>query len=113
MLVGERAEELTREEFVYRRVDRLCFKGKSQPVGVFIALSERAEPAPPWLAGYHAAIDRYRARHFEEAAAAFRAVDAAMGGGDFLCGMYAERCDAFAENPPGAEWDGSHTLTEK
>lgn len=113
ILVGERAEELTRGDFWYRRVDRLRFKGKTQPIEVFIPLSGRSEAAPAWLEAYHAAVARYRERRFAEAAAAFREVDAVIGGGDFLCGMYAERCERYGQAPPDADWDGSHTLTEK
>ncbi len=113
ILVGEQAEALTRDAFVYRRVDRLRFKGKTQPVDVFIPLSERSTAAPPWLEAYHAAVAQYRGRQFAEAVAAFRAADTQLGGGDFLCAMYAARCGQFALGPPGDDWDGSHTLTEK
>jgi adenylate cyclase len=35
------------------------------------------------------------------------------GGADFLCGLYLKRAEAFAENPPPEDWDGTTTLTEK
>ena len=113
ILVGEKVEELTRGEFVYRRVDRLRLKGKTQAVEVFIPLSERATPAPAWLAEFHQAIELYRARSFREAAQRFQEVNRQLGGDDFLCAMYAARCEQFAQNHPPADWDGSHTLTEK
>jgi adenylate cyclase len=113
ILIGPSVEEMTREHFVYRRVDRLVFKGKTQPVEVFIPLSDLATPPPAWLADYHRAIDLYRARSFADAAALFAQVNAAIGGEDFLCAMYAGRCAAFAEEPPCADWDGSHVLSEK
>ena len=52
-------------------------------------------------------------REFGEAAALFREVSVRAGGEDFLCGMYAERCDLYAQEPPPADWDGSFTMTEK
>ena len=113
ILVGPTVEEMTRAQFVYRRVDRLVFKGKTQPVEVFIPLSEAATPPPAWLADYHRAIDLYRARQFSEAAGLFEKVNAEIGGEDFLCAMYARRCAAFAQTPPPPAWDGSHVLAEK
>ena len=113
ILIGPTVEEMTRAEFVYRRVDLLVFKGKTQPVEVFIPLSDAATPPPAWLADYHRAIDLYRARSFAEAAELFATVNAAIGGDDFLCAMYAERCAGFVQTPPAAEWDGSHVLAEK
>jgi adenylate cyclase len=113
ILIGPTVEEMTRAEFVHRRVDRLVFKGKTQPVEVFIPLSDLGTPPPPWLADYHRAIDLYRARSFAEAAELFAAVNAAIGGGDFLCTMYAGRCAAFAQTPPPTDWNGVHVLAEK
>jgi adenylate cyclase len=113
VLVGQSVEELTRAEFIYRRVDLLRLKGKTKPVEVYIPLSTQATPPPGWLAGYHDAIELYRARRFEEAMAGFRETHAQIGGEDFLCQMYLERCQIFANHPPGPDWDGAHTLTEK
>lgn len=113
VLVGQSVEELTRAEFIYRRVDLLRLKGKNKPVEVYIPLSTRATPPPPWLEGYHAAIGLYRARRFEEAMEGFRETLARIGGEDFLCRMYLERCGVFTKTPPAPDWDGGHTLTEK
>ena len=113
ILVGEKAEELTRAEFVYRRVDLLRLKGKNRPVEVYIPLSDSTIAPPPWLLPYHQAIDLYRAREFDEAANRFRQINTELGGVDFLCQMYFARCQEFALTPPPPDWDGSFTLTEK
>ena len=113
ILVGENAEQLTRAEFVYRQVDRLRFKGKNRPIEVFLPLSDCETPAPPWLASYHEAIRLYRARAFREAAQKFEELNHEIGTDDFLCGMYAARCQQFQQSAPPADWDGSHTLTDK
>ncbi len=113
ILVGELAEKLTRSEFIYRHVGRVRFFGKSQPVEVYTPLSVAAVGAPGWLADYHQAIEQYRLRDFVSAAAAFKRVNEVLGGADFLCGMYALRCEQLAITPPGPDWDSSHSLTEK
>jgi adenylate cyclase len=113
VLVGEEAEKLTRDQFVYRAVDLLTFKGKTKSVEVFGVLSDRSQPPPAWLAAYHEAIKLYRGRQFAEAIARFEAVQKEIGGGDYLCTMYLERCADYIKQPPPKNWDGSHTLSEK
>jgi adenylate cyclase len=112
ILVGERSEELTRAEFVYRQVDRLRLKGKNRSVDVFLPLSGSEIAPPPWLARYHAALGLYRFARFSEASDAFSALLTEVGD-DFLCSMYLERSKEFIQNPPPPDWDGVHTLTEK
>ena len=113
ILVGEAAEKLTREHFVYRIVDLMTVKGKTKPVEVFSLLSDRSQLPPAWLATYHEAIKLYRVRKFPEAAARFDAARREMGTEDFLCTMYRLRCAAYEQKPPPENWDGSFTLDEK
>jgi adenylate cyclase len=113
ILIGEEAEKLTQDQFVYRAVDLLTFKGKTKPVEVFGVLSDRSQPPPAWLATYHDAIKLYRGRQFTEAITRFEAVQNEIGGGDYLCTMYAARCAGYIKQPPPENWDGSHTLSEK
>lgn len=113
ILIGEEVEKLTREHFVYRIVDLLTVKGKTKPVQVFGLLSDRSVPPPAWLARYHEGIQLYRTRKFNEAAALFHAVRQELGGEDYLCEMYASRCDAYVISPPPTNWDGSFTLSDK
>ncbi len=112
-LVGESVEALTREHFIFRHVDFLRVKGKTHPVNVFIPLSDKTAPPPAWLADYHEARALYRRRSFREAGELFRKVATQIGGGDFLCGMYAARCEEFMQQAPPVDWDGSHTLSDK
>jgi len=112
ILVGEAAEKLTRDQFVYRAVDLLTVKGKTRPVEVFGVLSDRSQPPPAWLAVYHEAIKLYRGREFAQAATRFEAAQKEIGG-DYLCAMYIGRCADYIKQPPPQNWDGSHTLAEK
>jgi adenylate cyclase len=113
ILVGETVEALTREQFVFRPVDLLTVKGKSKPVEVFALLNDRSQPAPAWLEKYLEAVKLYRSRKFAEAASQFEATQKEIGGEDFLCEMYVKRCNAYIEQPPPENWDGSYTLSEK
>jgi adenylate cyclase len=112
-LVGESVEALTRQLFVFRHVDYVRVKGKSKPVNIYIPLSDSTVPPPDWLHEYHRARALYVQRQFSEAAALFCEVKQRIGGEDYLCDMYAERCERYAQEPPPANWDGSFTMTEK
>jgi hypothetical protein len=113
ILVGEQAEILTREHFIYRRVGAIAFKGKTKPVETYALMSDRSQPPPAWLATYHEAIKLYRGRKFSEAAARFNDARTEMGTEDFLCTMYRLRCSTYEQKPPPDVWDGSFTLEEK
>jgi adenylate cyclase len=113
ILIGEETEKLTREKFIYREVGAIAFKGKTRPIETFTVLSDRTQPAPAWLEKYHDAIKLYRDRKFAEASGLFEAVRTEIGGKDYLCEMYIERCEAYLWKPPSPDWDGSYKLTEK
>jgi len=113
VLVGETVETLTRGEFIYRSVGAVAFKGKTKPIEVFTLLSDRSQPASAWLAKYHDGIRLYRERQFAAAIARFQEAGHEVGGEDFLCSMYLERCTACLHETPPPNWDGSFTLTEK
>jgi adenylate cyclase len=112
VLVGEKAFELTKSEFVFRRVDRLRVKGKARPVEVFAPLSSADIAPPAWLARYHESLDLYFASRFDQALAGFQAVLSEIGT-DFICSLYIERCEELLKTPPPVGWDGVHTLTSK
>jgi adenylate cyclase len=106
-------EALTRDKFVFRHVDFVRVKGKTKPVNIYIPLSDSTVSPPEWLADYHRARVLYVERKFAEAGELFRAVKGRIGGEDFLCDMYLERCAAYERQAPEPEWDGSYTMTEK
>jgi adenylate cyclase len=113
ILVGEEAEKLTREHFIYRKVGAIAFKGKTKPVETFMLVSDVSVPPPAWLAMHHKAIDLYRAQKFSLAMELFATVQKELGQEDYLCEMYILRCAALSESAPPERWDGSFTLAEK
>jgi adenylate cyclase len=112
ILVGQTAYELTRNDFVFRRVDNAKFKGKTAPIEVFTPLGLAGAVVPEWMQAYDRALDAFRAGRFEEAKGMFSEAEGASGGEDFLCEMYVKRCEKLIAEPPEG-WDGSWTLTEK
>lgn len=98
---------------LYRSVGAIAFKGKTRPIEVFTLLGDRSQPAPAWLAKYHDGIRLYRARQFAAAVARFQEAESEIGGEDYFCRMYVERCNACQRETVPPDWDGSFALTEK
>ena len=113
ILIGEQTEKLTREKFIFRTVDLLTVKGKTKPVEVFALLGDRSQPAPAWLEKYTDSGKIYRRRKIVLATKLFQTARKEIGGKDYLCEMYIERCEVYLEEPPPPDWDGSFKLTEK
>jgi adenylate cyclase len=113
ILVGESIYEMTRELFLYRSVDKMMVKGQSRAVRVYTPLGDVGIPPPPGLAAYEAALAKYYTRDFAGAAEMFRTANAQMGGADFLCGNFLERCAYYQQTPPPMDWEGSWVLKEK
>jgi class 3 adenylate cyclase/CHASE2 domain-containing sensor protein len=113
ILVGESIYEMTKELFIYRTVDKMMVKGQSQAVRVYAPLGAAGAATPPGLAEYEAAVAKYYTRDFTGAAELFRAANARMGGADFLCGNFLERCAYYQQSPPPVDWDGGWALKEK
>jgi adenylate cyclase len=113
ILIGEEAEKLTREHFIFRSVGAIAFKGKTRPIETFELISDRSSPPPGWLAPYEKAIKYYRERQFSAAIELFEKVQREIGREDYLCDMYLLRCSALKESQVAEHWDGSFTLAEK
>ena len=62
---------------------------------------------------YEAAMEKYFARDFAGAAELFRTANTQMGGADFLCQNFIERCEFYKQVLPPPGWDGSWALKDK
>jgi len=113
VLVGQQIYELTREVFDFRLADKMQVKGKTFAVPVYTPIGYKAATPPAGLAEYNQAIEKYYARDFEHAVELFHAANEKMGGADFLCQNFKERCGHFIATPPPPDWDGGWALKEK
>jgi len=104
-----------RPRFLFRELDRVRVKGRSEPVAVHELLAEH--PAPAELERlarrYGEALALYRGRRFAEAETAFRALDEATPGGDPPAAVLAERCRRLATEGAPADWEPVETPTSK
>jgi adenylate cyclase len=110
--------------FLFRELDRVRVKGKTEPVDLYELLAERPAPAAfeERARRFEEALALYRARRFAEAAAAFEALDvwtrrvtpsARPANGDPPSRLLAERCRRLAADPPPPGWEPVETLTSK
>jgi adenylate cyclase len=112
-----------REEFTVRELDTIRVVGKTEPVKVYEVMG-RKEHIEPWEVEirdkFHEGLTLYKNQQWTEALAIFNSlIDEEFKRAPELkhktnpSKVYAGRCEEFLENPPGENWDGVYTLTEK
>lgn len=114
LLVGEETYRRLGGELAGREVDIIRVVGKARPVRVYELLGERSAEGGAATAereaSFRAALDAYRARDWDRAAALFAALAAA---GDPVAGVYALRTAGLKADPPPVDWDGVFELKIK
>src|SRR5262249_52373212 len=110
ILVSDAIERDARDQFGFRRVDRVAVKGKSIGALVYELIGEHdADPARLAAARtYERALDAYFARDFDQALAILAEL-----GDDGPAHVLAARCEALRRAPPPPDWDGTFAATEK
>ncbi len=118
--VLESTYEACKDEFHWRELDYVTVKGKSVPAYSYELIARKGELSPTYeklLPIYNKGLELYRSQKWMEAKAAFIEADKLEDMFPFRptnpSRVYIERCEIFNENPPGADWDGSWTLTSK
>ncbi|WP_081688933.1 adenylate/guanylate cyclase domain-containing protein [Inquilinus limosus] len=112
LMIGEGTYRALPRRWLVRRLDYLAVKGKARPVRVYEPIAPLADAAPGQVQAvrrFHAALALHLRRRFAEAAEHF----AALAGADPAAALYRDRAAAFAQAPPPAGWDRSHSLTTK
>ena len=64
------------------------------------------------VGAFNEGLAKYRAGDFVEAERWFEQALTANPA-DAVAALYVERCRAFVESPPGADWDGTWVMTDK
>jgi len=101
--------------FVFREIDCARVKGKTKPVTLYEPLGaagEIEESRLTEIGSYHRALEAYRGRDWAAARAILLKLRAATPDVP-LYGLYLDRVEAFAARPPGPDWDGAFSHTEK
>ncbi len=113
--VGENTWDAVKGEFEGRPVDCVEVKGKSKSVVFYELLGPKGTVSAQVLAfgaAYTEAFERYRARGFDAACAAFRTAHE-MRPEDVAAREMVSRCEAYQREPPPDDWTGAVRLTRK
>jgi adenylate cyclase len=112
IIASEATEALTGNAFVWRELDAIRVKGRTEVVRIFEPLGVAGEVAPHALSraqGYGEGLARYRARDFAAAAEQF----ARIAGEDPPAALFLARVRQLAQQPPGPDWEPVAAQEEK
>jgi adenylate cyclase len=116
ILISATTKNKLAEGHIYREVDKLVVKGKTQPVSIFEILDFHEEATFPrmkecleiFIEGYLC----FHKREWDEGVMFFEEV-LALNPKDKPSSLYIERSRLYKEEPPAEDWDGSYVMTTK
>jgi len=122
--IAAAVKNLIGDTFVLRELDTLRVVGKSEPVTTYDVLGLTGKTDENLLklqTEFHKGLALYKAQKWDEAIETFKVSNECenlrypelAGKKTNPSLIYIERCEYFKQNPPGADWDGVYTLTEK
>jgi adenylate cyclase len=110
IVISEYTKNKLVDDFLIRRLDKVQVKGKTIPVEVYEVMDDTAGNRAVKDA-FERGLAYYCSRDFEAARAIFE--ELVMQNDDKVSTVFAARCRMFAQNNPGAEWDGVFTMDTK
>jgi adenylate cyclase len=114
ILVGQATAGLV-DDVVFKELDRVRVKGKSEPVTIYEPLAlkdELSEAQNLELAQWQLCLEAFREQRWADARDCLGKLQV-MAPGAYLYGLYAERIQALVNTPPGADWDGVTYFEDK
>ncbi len=114
-LIGETTYQAAGKSIVARELDAVKVVGKALPIAIYelLGYAGKVESSLLETAEHYArGLEAYRNQHWEKAIEFFTAA-LEVTPEDGPSQVMIRRCKEFRENPPGADWDGSFSLTTK
>lgn len=115
IIVSQYTYQEVKEKFVTRELDLARVKGKKEPVRIYELLGRMGEVGPDmftWIDRFHQGIEDYRQQRWTQAIEHFNRV-LNLHADDAPARLYIQRCQAYQQTPPPANWDGVYTMTTK
>jgi adenylate cyclase len=114
IILGEKTRRLAGDRILVRELDRLVVYGRSGGLASYelLGIAENGAQQPRWAALYESAPAGYRAQDFAGALNLFREVLVAKAP-DRPAQIMLERCRAFIQSPPGADWKAANAMKVK
>jgi adenylate cyclase len=101
--------------FVYREVDKVVVKGRTEGVGIFEPIGRVGQVGETTLTEidrFHKAVEAYRKQRWDDAEELLRTLSHAAPDNK-LYKVYLKRVAYFRENTPGPAWNGTWVFTTK
>lgn len=118
--IDENGESQSIKDLVEGRfIDKITVVGKSEPVSIYevhALKGDLTEKETELFDTFNKGVAAYREQRWDEAIDLFEkahAIELYPTNKTTPSKMYVERCHAFKENPPPADWDGVFRMTQK
>ncbi|MGB6430807.1 MAG: adenylate/guanylate cyclase domain-containing protein [Candidatus Acidiferrales bacterium] len=116
-VTDETAAQADGAQFVFRELDLIRVKGKTQPVGLYELIGERdalgdSADLDERLAQFARGRALYRERRWAEAQSVFASI-AERWPDDGPARVFRDRCESYLIEEPEPGWDGVFTMTHK
>ena len=114
MIVSEVTQQKA-DGFIFRELDRVCVKGKEQPITIFEPLGVKdvmTRELAAEVEQYQSALEAYRRRDWQLAYAVFSNLSK-LNPKNMIYNLYRIRVEEFINNPPGPEWSDVYIHHQK
>ncbi|QWD65712.1 adenylate/guanylate cyclase domain-containing protein [Polynucleobacter sp. MWH-Aus1W21] len=103
------------DEFVYRLLDIVVVKGKSEPVPIYELVSRKGDVTgsdAEFFEMFSKAVNSYLEKDWDKAIFRFEKL-LGLRPDDQACKIFIERCREYKDNPPGHDWGGEYVFLHK
>ncbi|MBV9072933.1 MAG: adenylate/guanylate cyclase domain-containing protein [Acidobacteria bacterium] len=113
-VVSESTYRATKDQFVFREIDRIKVKGKTLPVTIYELLdwAKNEELYTERIVRFSEALTAYRRQQWDEAIELFTTLKDKFPD-DGPCETFIARAHELMEAPPEPEWDGVYAMKTK
>lgn len=116
IILSEYTYNLCRDRIWVREIDRICVKGKTEPISIYELVGDRQHPLQPeveeFLELYQLGRTAYTQQSFQKAIHYFEKAQR-LCATDKAIEVHLNRANAYLLNPPPADWDGIYTMQTK
>jgi adenylate cyclase len=111
LIIGPATYEAARDHFIFREIDRVRVRGRSQSHSIYELLCRADEitVSSEWLRAFADGLAAFRRRDWPIASKHFVAAQNSNPA-DCCAALYLSRVEGFSKTPPPGDWDGSLEL---
>ena len=121
-LISQNTYELVKNEFEFRKIDKITVFGKSDPVEIYELIAEKGGLTPDckkMISLYNEGLDYFYMREWENAKTKFQEAhllepySQVVPEGMTPSRKFIQYCEMYKITPPGTDWEGVTSLTSK